>query len=138
MKYVKCFIMVAFFGICLVAAAPAAQAQIGVGIGVDPGYVGDQPVCDYGYYSYYPYACAPYGFYGSNWFSGGVFIGTGPWYGWGWGGGRGYGNGGYGGRGYGNGGRGYGNGGRGYGNGGYGNGGRGYGNGGSVMADAGR
>ena len=38
------------------------------------------PVCPYGYYSYYPYACAPYGFYGPQWFVGGVFIGAGPWY----------------------------------------------------------
>ena len=37
-----------------------------------------------------PYACAPYGYYGPDWFAGGVFIGAGPWYGWGrpwgWGG----------------------------------------------------
>ncbi len=50
-----------------------------------PGYVSGPPVCAYGYYSYYPYACAPYGFYGPRWFVGGVFIGAGPWYGWGWG-----------------------------------------------------
>jgi hypothetical protein len=30
------------------------------------------PVCDWGYYSYYPYACAPYGYYGPNWFYDGV------------------------------------------------------------------
>ena len=40
-------------------------------------------IVEWGYYSYYPYACAPYGYYGPNWFSGGVFIGVGPWYGWG-------------------------------------------------------
>src|SRR5579863_5268431 len=74
-------------------AAVPASAQVGVGIGVgpavvDPGYYGP-PDCEWGYYSYYPYACAPYGFYGPNWFYGGVFIGAGPWYGWGrhgWGG----------------------------------------------------
>ena len=43
------------------------------------------PVCEWGYYAYYPYACAPYGYYGPDWFYGGVFIGAGPWYGWGWG-----------------------------------------------------
>ena len=36
------------------ALAPAAHAQIVVGIGVPP-------VCSYGYYDYAPYACAPYG-----------------------------------------------------------------------------
>jgi hypothetical protein len=50
-----------------------------------PGYSNAPPVCSYGYYSYYPYACAPYGFYGPQWFAGGVFIGAGPWYHWGWG-----------------------------------------------------
>ena len=55
-----------------------------VGVGVGPGYVAGPPVCAYGYYPDYPYACAPYGYYGPEWFSGGVFIGAGPWYhGWG-------------------------------------------------------
>jgi hypothetical protein len=35
--------------------------------------------CQYGYYSYYPYECAPYGYYGSEWFFNGIFIGTAPW-----------------------------------------------------------
>jgi hypothetical protein len=60
--------------------APYAHAQrIGVEVGVAPGYVGPAPVCTYGYYDYYPYACAPYGYYGPSWFSGGIFIGAGPW-----------------------------------------------------------
>jgi hypothetical protein len=37
-------------------------------------------VCPYGYYDYAPYNCAPYGYYGSEWFTNGVFIGAGPWY----------------------------------------------------------
>lgn len=49
------------------------QAQISVS-------VGPAPVCPYGYYDYAPYSCAPYGYYGPEWFSGGVFIGAGPWY----------------------------------------------------------
>jgi len=53
-----------------------------VGIGA-PAYVAP-PVCAYGYYDYYPYACAPYGFYGPDWFVGGVFIGAGPWFHHGW------------------------------------------------------
>jgi hypothetical protein len=29
-----------------------------------------------------PYACAPYGYYGPEWFMGGVFVGAGPWFHW--------------------------------------------------------
>lgn len=57
-----------------------AQVRVGVGIGYGPTYVAGPPVCAYGYYGYYPYRCAPYGFYGSDWFVNGVFIGAGPWY----------------------------------------------------------
>ena len=57
---------------------------VGIGVGVGPGYVAGPPVCAYGYYPDYPYSCAPYGYYAPSWFSGGVFIGAGPWYhGWG-------------------------------------------------------
>jgi hypothetical protein len=58
-------------GIAIVA--PKAQAQVSVNIG-------PAPVCPYGYYEAPPYNCAPYGYYGSEWFSGGVFIGAGPWF----------------------------------------------------------
>jgi hypothetical protein len=78
----KNLMLLSVLGIGLMAA-PAAHAQpvvFGVGIGVGPAYVGTPPVCTYGYYGYYPYACAPYGYYGPQWFSGGVFIGAGPWY----------------------------------------------------------
>jgi hypothetical protein len=37
-------------------------------------------VCPYGYFDYPPYECAPYGYYGPEWFTGGVFIGAGPWF----------------------------------------------------------
>jgi hypothetical protein len=59
-----------------------SQAQVGfrVGVAVGPGYVAGPPVCAYGYYDYYPYTCAPYGYYGPNWFANGIFIGAGPWY----------------------------------------------------------
>jgi hypothetical protein len=60
------------------ALAPAANAQVVVGIGI-------QPVCSYGYYDYAPYACAPVGFYGSGYFYNGIFLGMGPWAGWGYG-----------------------------------------------------
>ena len=36
--------------------------------------------CPYGYYEVPPYACAPDGYYGPEWFSGRVFIGAGQWY----------------------------------------------------------
>src|ERR1019366_8828598 len=60
------------------ALAPAAHAQISISIGV-------QPVCSYGYYGYAPYACAPMGYYGSGYFYNGIFLGMGPWAGWGYG-----------------------------------------------------
>jgi hypothetical protein len=80
MKYTRYLMVFALLGICL-AVAPNAHAQrVVVGVGVGPGYVGPAPVCAYGYYPSYPYACAPYGYYGPSWFSGGVFIGAGPWF----------------------------------------------------------
>src|ERR1700677_1164139 len=60
------------------ALAPMAHAQVMVSIGV-------QPVCSYGYYDYAPYACSPYGFYGPGYFYNGIFLGMGPWAGWGYG-----------------------------------------------------
>lgn len=39
-----------------------------------------EPLCPYGYYDYAPYACAPYGYYGPEWFSGGLFVGAGLWF----------------------------------------------------------
>jgi len=59
--------------ICLFWTAPAARAQVVVDIGVEP-------VCPYGYFDYAPYNCAPYGYYGPDWFVGGVFIGAGRWF----------------------------------------------------------
>lgn len=58
---------------CLSAVAPKANAQVSVDIGV-------APICPYGYYDYAPYDCAPYGYYGPEWFVGGIFIGAGPWF----------------------------------------------------------
>ncbi|QHN03382.1 hypothetical protein FTO74_08405 [Granulicella sp. WH15] len=59
----------------LLGGASVAPAQISVGIGI-----GAAPVCPYGYFDYAPYDCAPYGYYGPDWFNGGLFIGAGPWY----------------------------------------------------------
>jgi hypothetical protein len=56
------------------AVNPApAPAQVSISIGAPP-------VCPYGYFDYAPYNCAPYGYYGPDWFTGGVFIGAGPWF----------------------------------------------------------
>src|SRR5229473_8402245 len=95
LRYLRFF---GLLGVCLAIGlfsasnANAQRVTFGVGIG-GPAYYGSAPVCSYGYYDYYPYACAPYGFYGPDWFAGGVFIGAGPWF-------HGYGHGYYG-RGYG-------------------------------------
>jgi hypothetical protein len=59
--------------VCFMATAPKVEAQVSIDIGA-------APECPYGYYDYAPYACAPYGYYGSEWFSGGAFIGAGPWF----------------------------------------------------------
>ena len=92
----------ALFAALALTSAPTANAQVFVGIGV-------QPVCSWGYYDYAPYACAPYGFYGPGYFYDGIFLGMGPWANWGyshgWGGHRFSGGGG--GRYIGGGGRGY-------------------------------
>ncbi len=55
------------------SATSVSPAQVSIGIGV-------APVCPYGYFDYAPYDCAPYGYYGPDWFVGGVFIGAGPWF----------------------------------------------------------
>jgi hypothetical protein len=68
-------LLTALAGIGLAATAPRAVAQVSVGVDI-----GAAPVCPYGYYDYAPYACAPYGYYGPEWFSGGVFVGAGPWF----------------------------------------------------------
>ena len=60
----------------VIFSVPAfAPAQVSIGIGV-----GGAPACPYGYYDYAPYNCSPYGYYGPDWFRGGLFIGAGPWF----------------------------------------------------------
>jgi hypothetical protein len=73
MNRFKILSIVALAGLCFIAAAPKAEAQVSINIGVPP-------ECPYGYYDYAPYTCAPYGYYGPEWFTGGTFIGAGPWY----------------------------------------------------------
>ena len=82
MKYAKYLTLLVVLMVPL--AYSQAQVRVGVGIGVGPAYgTAGPPACAYGYYNYYPYACAPYGYYGPNYFVNGVFIGAGPWYHWG-------------------------------------------------------
>jgi hypothetical protein len=57
----------------LLATTAQAPAQVAVEIGA-------QPDCPYGYYEAPPYQCAPDGYYGPEWYTGGVFIGAGPWF----------------------------------------------------------
>src|ERR1700733_8020203 len=74
MHSLKFLALSAAAGLCFaVSSAPQAQAQVSVGIGV-------APACPYGYYDVAPYNCAPYGYYGPEWFSGGAFVGAGPWF----------------------------------------------------------
>jgi hypothetical protein len=61
--------------IALLSCASLGHAQIAVGVNI-----GMAPVCPYGYFDYAPYDCAPYGYYGPDWFVGGIFIGAGPWF----------------------------------------------------------
>jgi len=78
MRYLK---YVALFGLLLFVFSGSAHAQVRVAVGIGgPVYYGPAPVCAYGYYDYYPYDCAPYGYYGPDWFVSGVFIGAGPWF----------------------------------------------------------
>ncbi len=57
----------------IIISGSKAPAQISINIGPEPG-------CPYGYYDYAPYSCSPYGYYGPDWFSGGLFVGAGPWF----------------------------------------------------------
>ena len=64
------------FGAFLVAGtSQKADAQVNIAVNVGP-----QPVCPYGYFNYAPYNCAPFGYYGPQWFQAGIFIGAGPWF----------------------------------------------------------
>lgn len=83
LKYLVSLAIAAF-----ILTPPAAHAQISFGIQIGGGYPEappPPPACAYGYYAYPPYTCAPYGYYGPQWFNNGIFIGAGPWYQEGWG-----------------------------------------------------
>ena len=73
MNRFKYIALAAVAGIFFTVTTPKIEAQVSINIGV-------APACPYGYYDTIPYGCAPYGYYGQEWFSGGVFIGAGPWF----------------------------------------------------------
>src|ERR1700730_16369672 len=73
MKTLKYLAVPAVAAALFLGTAHSAAAQVSVSIG-------EPPVCPYGYYEAPPYNCAPDGFYGPEWFSGGVFTGAGPWF----------------------------------------------------------
>jgi hypothetical protein len=79
-RYLK---YLALFFALLVLPALHSQAQVairvGVNIGPSYGVYHAPPVCEWGFYPTYPFGCAPYGYYGPEWFADGVFIGAGPW-----------------------------------------------------------
>lgn len=69
----KSILLVAATSGLLLSSISIAPAQIAVTIGAPPD-------CPYGYFDYAPYDCAPYGYYGPDWFVGDLFIGAGPWF----------------------------------------------------------
>jgi len=74
MRLSRKFCFVTLLAGALFLTAPSSQAaQISI-------QIGPAPACPYGYYDYAPYTCAPYGYYGPEWFSGGIFMGAGPWF----------------------------------------------------------
>ena len=79
MRHLKYFALLGVF-VALAAAPSPAQVSIGIHIGPDYGYYHVPPACPYGYYPDYPFGCAPYGYWGPEWFVDDVFIGAGPWY----------------------------------------------------------
>jgi hypothetical protein len=75
MNGLKYFVLAGVGTLFLAVAAPKSVAQLNVDVSL-----GAAPNCPYGYYDTTPYGCAPYGYYGSEWFSGGAFVGAGPWF----------------------------------------------------------
>src|ERR1700735_4912832 len=73
MRGLRFLLLASVAAFCFTITAPKASAQVVVAVGVEPG-------CPYGYYDAAPYGCAPAGYYGPEWFTGGVFVGAGPWF----------------------------------------------------------
>lgn len=75
MKRFRLFSLAAIAAVSMALTVPSARAQVSFGV-----QIGSPPACPYGYFDYPPYNCAPFGYYGPQWFSNGVFIGAGPWF----------------------------------------------------------
>src|SRR5580693_6219211 len=73
MRGFKFVVLATVAGSYFAVAVPTVEAQVSVSIGL-------APQCPYGYYDAAPYGCSPAGYYGPEWFSGGVFVGAGPWF----------------------------------------------------------
>jgi hypothetical protein len=73
MTGLKILVLAGAAGLLFAATPSRAMAQISVSVGAAPD-------CPYGYYDSAPYGCAPDGYYGPEWFAGGVFVGAGPWF----------------------------------------------------------
>src|ERR1700733_6615256 len=63
------------FVLAALSSVRPAHSQVSVGVNIGPA-----PVWPYGYFDYAPYSCAPYGYYGPDWFVDGLFLGAGPWF----------------------------------------------------------
>ena len=75
-KNFRFYARVMVFGmLALGATSHPSHAQVNINVNI-----GAAPVCPYGYFNYAPYQCAPFGYYGPEWFQGGIFIGAGPWF----------------------------------------------------------
>ncbi|HEY6272181.1 MAG TPA: hypothetical protein VIX19_09330 [Terriglobales bacterium] len=79
MRYFK---YLALLAVTVIAPVMYSHAQVAIGVQIGPNYglYNPPPVCEFGYYPYYPYDCSPYGYWGPTYFVNGVFIGAGPWY----------------------------------------------------------
>ncbi len=77
LEFTRSFSLFCLLGLlCLLGVGSAhAPAQVSIGINI-----GAEPVCPFGYFDYPPYNCAPYGYYGPDWFANGILIGAGPWF----------------------------------------------------------
>jgi hypothetical protein len=73
MSGLKVLALAVVAGFLFTATTPRVNAQVTVDVGVAPD-------CPYGYYDYAPYNCVPDGYYGPEWFTGGIFVGVGPWF----------------------------------------------------------
>ena len=73
MSRIKLLALAGLAAFAIAQGPQRAAAQVDLLIGVAPD-------CPYGYYDYVPHHCAPDGYYGPEWFRGGVFIGAGPWF----------------------------------------------------------